>query len=144
MRALVEDLRRRAGSSSSRSRSTRRTPTLGAAVLRGRARSRSAIDEVVVLAARRRRRLAPGELSAFGASPPRRRSLRGLRFEVALARELVHERPAILAHMSPDLRRPRRAPRAPVAACPLPALVHALQRAGAALAGAPSASSTRS
>ena len=75
-------------------------PTLGAAAAMVRALAER-VDEVVVLAAVADVGSLPENVRFRSFAAPTQ-ALRGLRFEVALARELVHGRPtAILAHMSP-------------------------------------------
>ena len=105
-------------------------PTLGAAAAMVRALAER-VDEVVVLAAVADVGSLPENVRFRSFAAPTQ-ALRGLRFEVALARELVHGRPtAILAHMSPiyavlaaPLARPLRVPLL---------LWFTQQRAGAAL-----------
>jgi glycosyltransferase involved in cell wall biosynthesis len=108
-------------------------PTLGAASAMVRALAQR-VDEVVVLAAAADVGALPENVRFRSFAAPTQ-ALRGLRFEAALARELVRGRPsAILAHMSPiyavlaaPLARPLRVPLL---------LWFTQQRAGAALARA--------
>lgn len=91
-------------------------PTLGAASAMVRALAER-VDEVVVFAAAADVETLPANVRFRSFAAPTQ-ALRGLRFEAALARELVRGRPtAILAHMSPiyavlaaPLARPLRVP----------------------------------
>lgn len=91
-------------------------PTLGAASAMVRALAQR-VDEVVVLAAAADAGALPENVRFRSFAAPTQ-ALRGLRFEAALARELLRGRPsAILAHMSPiyavlsaPLARPLRVP----------------------------------
>jgi glycosyltransferase involved in cell wall biosynthesis len=75
-------------------------PTLGAAVEMVRALA-DRVDEIVVFAAAAVTDALPGNARFRSFAAPTQ-MLRGLRFEAALARELVRGRPsALLAHMSP-------------------------------------------